>query len=707
MATISTEIKRKKGISLLSLDAGGPRGISQLEILKHVMDRLNDNADGAITKRPCEVFAMIGGTGTGGLIAVFLAILKMTADEALETFTDVINKVFKDTSPNPTMQTEKLKKVVNEILAKHHVPLDTKLVPTNGAPPTCRLYIPVVDKKNTGSPIILTNYGDPRGPPVKLTIAEAMLATCASPPMFSPVEVTKDFGTVEYISADLGFCNPVRETIEGAHSAFGDETTVICVLSVGCGNLGANIAPGNSQANALITFLKRIALDGERKAQEVASQMEKLPLYHRLSVAYGIEISQDESWKDLEDISAHTRNYLIDEEVARTVNHCITTLKDGIGSTTLEQLKYLGGGEVLAPELLELTPNYVERKAPMEFLEKCLFDADGRIKGGSKRVIVTGMGGCGKTQLVRKLIENHGDLFVSVFFVDGSSNESIKRELTEHVRALGGAHSQKSFEECMKFLSLPTQGGERLLVIDNVDDPNLNISAFLPKWKRGAVIITSRNGSHGQLSPLSHLQLDVMSLNESIELLIRGSGGIQLSAQHSEAASKVAEELGYLPIALVQAASYIYRTECSADTYISLLRTSRQRVLSDPATSQIDMRYTTAFAAFDASYSILPSKARLALHLLSFFHRRRFPIDCIGFDAVNGFSSDIHYLDRGEEYERGRECLKEIFYSDGMWDPAELEYIISSLRSHSLIILMPTEITRLLQMHSLMRLYDC
>ncbi|KIM20767.1 hypothetical protein M408DRAFT_44713, partial [Serendipita vermifera MAFF 305830] len=415
-------------------DAGGPRGISQLEILKHIMDRLNDNADGAVTKRPCEVFAMIGGTGTGGLIAVFLAVLKMTADEALETFADVINKVFKDTSPNPTMQTEKLKKVVNEILAKHHVPLDTKLVPANGAPPTCRLYIPIVDKKNTGTPIILTNYGDPRGPPVKLTIAEAMLATCASPPMFSPVEVIKDFGTVEFISADLGFCNPVRETIEGAHSAFGDETTVICVLSVGCGNLGANVAPGNSQANALITFLKRIALDGERKAQEVSSQMEKLSLYHRFSVAYGIEISQDESWKDLEDISAHTLNYLIDEEVARTVNHCITTLKDGIGSTTLEQLS----------------------------------------------------------------------MFVSVFFVDGSSNESIKRELTEHVRALGGAHSQKSFEECMKFLSLPTQGGERLLVIDNVDNPNLNISAFLPKWKRGAVIITSRNSTHGQLSPMSH-----------------------------------------------------------------------------------------------------------------------------------------------------------------------------------------------------------
>ncbi|KIM23844.1 hypothetical protein M408DRAFT_44015, partial [Serendipita vermifera MAFF 305830] len=311
------------------------------------------------------------------------------------------------------------------------------------------------------------------------------------------------------------------------------------------------------------------------------------------------------------------------------------------------------------------------------------------------------MGGCGKTQLVRKFIEDHGHLFGSVFFIDGTSKESIKRDLTEHVRALGKAHSQKSFEESMRFISSPAQGGERLLVIDNVDDPNLNISAFLPKWKRGAAIVTSRNVSHGQLGHLSHLQLHVMSVDESIKLLVRGSGNSQLSDQYRGAAASVAEELGYLPIALVQAASYIFRTGCSASTYISLLRTSRERVLRDPATSQIDMRYTTAFAAFDASYSILSPKAQLALHLLSFFHRQKFPIESIGFDAADGFSYDDCYLDRGEEYKRGRECLKEIFYSDGMWDPAEVEYIISSLRSHSLVNIVPTEITRLLQMHSL------
>jgi tRNA A22 N-methylase len=69
--------------------------------------------------------------------------------------------------------------------------------------------------------------------------------------------------------------------------------------------------------------------------------------------------------------------------------------------------EHAGGAKVISPPLPPLTPNYVERKAPMEFIEKSLFDGDGRIKSGSKIIVVTGIGGCGKTQLVRKLIEKY------------------------------------------------------------------------------------------------------------------------------------------------------------------------------------------------------------------------------------------------------------------------------------------------------------
>jgi GTPase SAR1 family protein len=50
----------------------------------------------------------------------------------------------------------------------------------------------------------------------------------------------------------------------------------------------------------------------------------------------------------------------------------------------------------------------------MDFMEKALFRRNGIIKPGSKRIVVTGIGGCGKTQLVRKFVEIHGDRYVAI-----------------------------------------------------------------------------------------------------------------------------------------------------------------------------------------------------------------------------------------------------------------------------------------------------
>jgi GTPase SAR1 family protein len=49
----------------------------------------------------------------------------------------------------------------------------------------------------------------------------------------------------------------------------------------------------------------------------------------------------------------------------------------------------------------------------MEFIERAMFEQNGSVKPGSKRTVLTGIGGCGKTQLVRKFVEIHGDRYVA------------------------------------------------------------------------------------------------------------------------------------------------------------------------------------------------------------------------------------------------------------------------------------------------------
>jgi hypothetical protein len=156
--SVGTLIVIMSGILTSCIDAGGPQGVSQLLILKDVMERLSKDEIGdsqGIMKRPYEVFDMIGGVGTGGsvwfvfeihgsllqsrLIAIFLVVLKMTAKDALNEFTTFVIEVFKDVNHDPRKQTEKLTRTLHGILERHRIAKDAKLIPTTAPAPTCKL----------------------------------------------------------------------------------------------------------------------------------------------------------------------------------------------------------------------------------------------------------------------------------------------------------------------------------------------------------------------------------------------------------------------------------------------------------------------------------------------------------------------------------------------------------------------------------------
>jgi patatin-like phospholipase/acyl hydrolase len=62
---------------ILSLDGGGVRGLSSLLILRDIMTEIEHKTSATETPKPCEYFDLIGGTSTGGLIAIMLGLLGM------------------------------------------------------------------------------------------------------------------------------------------------------------------------------------------------------------------------------------------------------------------------------------------------------------------------------------------------------------------------------------------------------------------------------------------------------------------------------------------------------------------------------------------------------------------------------------------------------------------------------------------------------
>lgn len=62
---------------ILTFDGGGVRGLSSLLILGEIMEDIAHKAELAESPRPSEYFDLIGGTSTGGLIAIMLGLLGM------------------------------------------------------------------------------------------------------------------------------------------------------------------------------------------------------------------------------------------------------------------------------------------------------------------------------------------------------------------------------------------------------------------------------------------------------------------------------------------------------------------------------------------------------------------------------------------------------------------------------------------------------
>lgn len=62
---------------ILTIDGGGMRALSSLVILREIMEEIGARRTPSNTSKPCECFDLIGGTGTGGWIAVMLGLLGM------------------------------------------------------------------------------------------------------------------------------------------------------------------------------------------------------------------------------------------------------------------------------------------------------------------------------------------------------------------------------------------------------------------------------------------------------------------------------------------------------------------------------------------------------------------------------------------------------------------------------------------------------
>jgi hypothetical protein len=142
--------------------------------------------------------------------------------------------------------------------------------------------------------------------------------------------------------------------------------------------------------------------------------------------------------------------------------------------------------------------------------------------------VLFGLGGIGKTQLSVEFARRHHSSFSSVFWLDGSSEDSLKQSIAKYASKIPkGQISDESrgyavgkdgeldtvVAEVLRWLALP-ENTEWLLIFDNVDrdygehnsDPQAyDVTRYLSGADHGSILITTRLAKLEQLGASQRL----------------------------------------------------------------------------------------------------------------------------------------------------------------------------------------------------------
>jgi tetratricopeptide (TPR) repeat protein len=185
-------------------------------------------------------------------------------------------------------------------------------------------------------------------------------------------------------------------------------------------------------------------------------------------------------------------------------------------------------------------------------------------------VAVHGLGGVGKSQLVLQYAHRHRDDYSIIWWIRAESQLTAATDLAVLASRMG-----LLVEDDLDVVVHAVKAGlsarrDWLLVFDNAVD-QASVAPFLPAGE-GHVLITSRARDWRQIAVSLHAE--VMSAQEAGDFLRRRTD------RDEAAADELSVELGNLPLALAQAATYIAAYGISIEGYLSLYSKASARMLA-------------------------------------------------------------------------------------------------------------------------------
>lgn len=245
---------------------------------------------------------------------------------------------------------------------------------------------------------------------------------------------------------------------------------------------------------------------------------------------------------------------------------------------------------------------------------------------------ISGLGGIGKTQLSIQYAYNyHYKYKTCIWFVDAESSSSIYNSFSVFVQQfnlfLPKNYNIRDLQRAIK--AWLSENRSWLLILDNLETVD-TILSYLPDKINGQIIITTRNTRFDYGTPFF---LDVFDLDEALIFMKKrlsktneGKMEYYKYKDFSEKSTVLIKRLGYLPLALEQAAAYIKEVRCSISDYLELLKQSSVDAFSDKYASP---EYYTSIvtSTWNISFAALEDSSQQLLNLCAYMGADNIPVN--------------------------------------------------------------------------------
>lgn len=198
----------------------------------------------------------------------------------------------------------------------------------------------------------------------------------------------------------------------------------------------------------------------------------------------------------------------------------------------------------------------------------------GQIMSDHENAVVTqaiyGLGGVGKSELALQYAHAHRDGYKLIWWVTAASPGQIQAGLASLGERLCPeiALAGTTLDAARWATGWLQAHAGWLLILDNVEDAS-DVEALLAQLPKGHIILTTRRDVDWPRLAVP-IALDTLPPGPAVEILARRTGHAEQADLRD--AAEIAAELGYLPLALYQAAAFVVQARLTIGAYLAMLR---------------------------------------------------------------------------------------------------------------------------------------